>query len=84
MCSTFSSNHPGTRLYEVIQIPDIGAVTMVPDHCVQGTWGSKFNKDLFVDETDIIVHYGFDPRVDQSECLGEVSQKSVHAEISLT
>jgi nicotinamidase-related amidase len=61
---TFSTNHPGTRLLENVSVGG-GTVTMMPDYCLQGSWGSKFHKDLIVEETDVLVHYGFDARVDQ-------------------
>lgn len=64
----FASNNPGAMLGETIPIPDVGTFTMQPDVCIQGSWGAKFHRDLVIEETDIVNHYAFNPRVDQRTC----------------
>ncbi|KAA0174174.1 hypothetical protein FNF27_04395 [Cafeteria roenbergensis] len=43
---SFSSNNPGTSVFETITIPDVGEQVMWPDHCVQGSSGAEFHPSL--------------------------------------
>ena len=56
-CS-FAANNPGTKVFEMIKLSDTGVdQVMWPTHCVQGSTGAEFHKDLVVKkETDIIVN----------------------------
>ncbi len=60
---SFAASHPGTRPGEVI---DLGGVPQVlwPPHCVQGTPGAEFHKDLNITRIDHVVRKGTDPAVD--------------------
>ena len=43
--SSFASSHPGNAPFSSIQMP-YGAQTLWPDHCVQGSAGAAFHKDV--------------------------------------
>ena len=43
---------------------------MWPDHCVQGSEGAKYHKDLILKETDIEISKGIKPRVDAISAFG--------------
>jgi nicotinamidase/pyrazinamidase len=60
---SFASNHPGKRPYDQIRIGDI-MQTLWPDHCVPGTRGAAFHKDLRTDRFDLVVRKGSHPAVD--------------------
>lgn len=60
---SFASNNPGTKVGEVGKLNDIDQVWW-PDHCVQGTWGANFHKDLNLDKVNAIFRKGTDPEVE--------------------
>jgi len=59
---SFASSHD-RRPFEVIPIAGEQRV-LWPDHCVQGTFGAKFHKDLDLAGVDLIIRKGTDPHVD--------------------
>lgn len=68
-CSTFSSNHPGSSLGETVPCARAGgAVVVEPDACVQGSWGAALRRGLVAHESDVVVHYGFEPNSTSREC----------------
>jgi nicotinamidase/pyrazinamidase len=60
---SFSSSHPGTQPYEVIQVP-YGPQTLWPDHCLQNSSGAAFHPDLDVPQAELILRKGFRPHID--------------------
>lgn len=60
--SSFASAHPGKAPYDTVEMP-YGVQVLWPDHCVQGTEGAAFHKDLRTDG-DLIVRKGFRPAID--------------------
>jgi nicotinamidase/pyrazinamidase len=42
---SFASSHPGKRPFDMTEL-SYGPQTLWPDHCVQGTKGAEFHKDL--------------------------------------
>jgi len=61
---SFSSNHPGTQPFQQIKLDSGIDQVMWPDHCVQGTDGCKFHRELKLQDTDIIVQKGTNPKYD--------------------
>ncbi|UWQ79540.1 bifunctional nicotinamidase/pyrazinamidase [Leisingera sp. S132] len=60
--SSFASSHPGKAPFETTEMP-YGPQVLWPDHCVQGTDGAAFHKDLRTDG-DLIIRKGFRPAID--------------------
>ncbi|KIC28942.1 bifunctional nicotinamidase/pyrazinamidase [Leisingera sp. ANG-M6] len=60
--SSFASSHPGKALFDTTEMP-YGPQVLWPDHCVQGTEGAAFHKDLRTDG-DLIIRKGFRPVID--------------------
>jgi nicotinamidase/pyrazinamidase len=60
---SFASNHPGKNPGEMI---DLGGLPQVlwPDHCVQGSWGAEFHRDLDMSRVAKIIRKGTDPAID--------------------
>src|SRR5688500_7206929 len=57
-CS-FQTNNPGSTLFQPFLLEKSSVNQMMwPDHCVQGTKGSEFHKDLNVENGDVIVRKG--------------------------
>merc|ERR1712110_82115 len=56
---SFGSNHPGKELFSLIKVEETGQdQVMWPDHCVQGSFGAEYHKDLVHKDTDIEVLKG--------------------------
>lgn len=60
---SFASNHPGHKPGEVIELDGLQQI-LWPDHCVQGSRGAEFHRELDVSRIDRVVRKGTDPRID--------------------
>lgn len=76
-CS-FAVNNPGTKVLDLIRLPDTGVDQMMwPMHCVQGTSGAEFQKDLIIKkEKDIVVSKGLLERVDSYSGFGSKPERT--------
>lgn len=59
---SFASNN-GKKIGEVIELNGVKQF-MWPDHCVQGTFGAEFHKDLNISKATHIIQKGKNPEVD--------------------
>ena len=50
---SFAANHPGLRPYDVVKLGGLDQV-LWPTHCVQGSPGAEFSKDLDIRNVDRI------------------------------
>lgn len=73
--SSFASSHAGKVPMEVIEMP-YGPQVLWPDHCVQGSEGAAFHKDLNTTRADLIIRKGFNPAIDSYSALFENDQKT--------
>lgn len=60
---SFASQHPGKRVGDVIQLDGLDQI-LWPDHCVQGTRGAEFARDLNRQRIQHVVQKGTDGHVD--------------------
>ena len=60
---SFASNHPGKKPGDLYQTEAIGPI-LWPDHCVQGTKGAMFHKDLNTTLAHAIIRKGYNPKID--------------------
>jgi len=74
---SFASAHPGKNPMDEFQTED-GAIGPVlwPDHCVQGSKGASFHKDLKVDFASAIIRKGINPKIDSYSAFLENDKKS--------
>jgi len=74
---SFASSHPGKAPGDEFTSND-GAIGPVlwPDHCVQGTKGAEFHKDLKVDLADKVVKKGMNIKVDSYSGFQDNDKKS--------
>jgi nicotinamidase/pyrazinamidase len=74
---SFASSHPGKNPGDEYQSED-GAIGPVlwPDHCVQGTKGAEFNKDLNLNLASLILRKGRNPEVDSYSAFLENDDKT--------
>jgi len=73
--SSFASSHAGKSPYDMVEMP-YGPQVLWPDHCVQGTQGAAFHKDLNADRADLIIRKGYNPAIDSYSAFFENDQKT--------
>jgi len=67
---SFASSHPGAKPYETIEVT-YGAQILWPDHCVQGTPGAEFRKDLQIPHAELILRKGYHREIDSYSAFYE-------------
>ncbi|WP_420396153.1 bifunctional nicotinamidase/pyrazinamidase [Nioella sp.] len=67
--SSFASHH-GAAPMTLTDMP-YGPQVLWPDHCVQGTQGAGFHKDLMTDRADLIIRKGYNPAIDSYSAFFE-------------
>jgi nicotinamidase/pyrazinamidase len=70
---SFASSHPGTKPFEVIDLP-YGKQVLWPDHCVQGTDGAKLHPKLDIPHAQLIIRKGFHQDVDSYSAFLEADR----------
>lgn len=60
---SFAANHPGKEIGEFIKLNGVNQI-LWPVHCVQGSDGAEFHKDLKRDQWKAIFQKGMNPQVD--------------------
>ncbi|HZD91573.1 MAG TPA: bifunctional nicotinamidase/pyrazinamidase [Pseudolabrys sp.] len=68
--ASFASSHPGRKPYEYIEAP-YGAQILWPDHCVQGTRGAEFRRDLNIPHAELILRKGYHRAIDSYSAFYE-------------
>ena len=68
--SSFAAMHPGAAPFSQIDMP-YGPQTLWPIHCVQGSAGAAFHRDLRTDAAQMIVRKGFRQPIDSYSALFE-------------
>ena len=67
--SSFASSHKAD-VFSSIEMP-YGPQVLWPDHCVQGSFGAAFHKDLTTDRADLILRKGYRPGIDSYSAFFE-------------
>lgn len=60
---SFASQHSGKNVFDIIDLNGMEQV-LWPDHCIQGTHGAEFHKDLNMNMVEAIFRKGTDPEID--------------------
>lgn len=71
--TSFASSHAEKNPYDMVEMP-YGPQVLWPDHCVQGTNGAEFHKDLNTNPADLIIRKGFDRSIDSYSAFFENDQ----------
>ena len=72
--SSFASSHDAAPM-DIIEMP-YGPQVLWPDHCVQGTAGAEFHRNLDVNRADMIVRKGYNPAIDSYSAFFENDRKT--------
>lgn len=67
----FVAVHPGSRLLDTVAVADGVTATIVPDHCILGSWGARFHGALRIDERDPVGWYGQDATAATDSALAD-------------
>ena len=67
---SFASSHAGKSPFETTPLP-YGEQVLWPDHCVQGTEGAAFHRDLETGGADLVLRKGFRPAIDSYSAFYE-------------
>lgn len=73
--SSFASSHAGQSPFSSITMP-YGQQTLWPDHCVQGTPGAEFHRDLRWTKAELIIRKGFRKPIDSYSAFFENDRKT--------
>ncbi len=72
---SFASSHEGKQPFETTEL-SYGPQVLWPDHCVQGTHGAEFHRDLDTDRAQLIVRKGFRREIDSYSAFYENDRKT--------
>jgi nicotinamidase/pyrazinamidase len=67
---SFASAHPGKKPYETIEV-SYGTQVLWPDHCVQGTPGAEFRRDLQIPHAELVIRKGYHREIDSYSAFYE-------------
>jgi nicotinamidase/pyrazinamidase len=68
--SSFASSHAGQSPFGTIRMP-YGDQTLWPDHCIQGTEGAAFHRDLAWTKAELVIRKGFRKGIDSYSAFYE-------------
>jgi nicotinamidase/pyrazinamidase len=72
---SFASSHPGRLPYDQIEAP-YGPQVLWPDHCVQGTHGADFRRELDIPHAALVLRKGMDPATDSYSVFVENDRRT--------
>ena len=73
--SSFASSHEGRSPFDLVEM-SYGKQVLWPDHCVQGSIGANFHKELNTNLADMIVRKGVNPDIDSYSAFFENDHKT--------
>jgi nicotinamidase/pyrazinamidase len=72
---SFASSHPGKQPFEAIEVA-YGEQVLWPDHCVQGTPGAEFRRDLDIPHAELVLRKGYHRAIDSYSAFYENDKKT--------
>ena len=72
---SFASSHTGKTPCQTIEV-SYGSQVLWPDHCVQGTAGAAFRKDLEIPHAELILRKGYHRETDSYSAFYENDRKT--------
>ena len=73
--TSFASAHGGKKPFETVTLV-YGTQVLWPDHCVQGTPGADFHRDLKIPHAELIIRKGYRQHMDSYSAFFEADGKS--------
>ena len=72
---SFASAHAGKKPFETVSL-EYGTQVLWPDHCVQGTPGADFHKDLKIPHAELVIRKGYRKQMDSYSAFFEADGKT--------
>jgi nicotinamidase/pyrazinamidase len=72
---SFASSHPGSKPFELIELP-YGPQVLWPDHCIVGTKGAQFSALLDIPHTQAVIRKGYRETIDSYSGFKENDHKT--------
>ena len=72
---SFASSHPGKAPYQTIDVA-YGRQVLWPDHCVQGTAGAAFRRDLEIPHAELVLRKGYHREIDSYSAFFENDRRT--------
>lgn len=72
---SFASSHPGKQPFETVALP-YGRQVLWPDHCVQGSAGAAFHRDLALTKAELVIRKGFNREIDSYSAFFENDRRT--------
>jgi nicotinamidase/pyrazinamidase len=72
---SFASSHPGRKPHDIIDLY-YGPQVLWPDHCVQGSWGAEFRRDLQIPRAELVLRKGYRRAIDSYSAFYESDCKT--------
>ena len=72
---SFASSHQDKQPFDTIEVA-YGEQVLWPDHCVQGTPGAEFRKDLDVPHAELVLRKGYHRAIDSYSAFYENDKKT--------
>jgi nicotinamidase/pyrazinamidase len=73
---SFASSHQGKNVGDIIEVPSVKEQVLWPDHCVQGTKGADFHKDLDLTVAQMVLRKGSKQGLDSYSAFFENDRKT--------
>ena len=73
---SFASNQNNKIPYETVEM-SYGVQVLWPNHCVQGTFGAEFHKDLDTSKANMIIRKGYRKQIDSYSAFYENDKKTL-------
>jgi nicotinamidase/pyrazinamidase len=73
--SSFASSHPDSAPFDSIGM-SYGQQTLWPDHCIQGTAGAAFHRQLATKQAELVIRKGFRPEIDSYSAFYENDRRT--------
>jgi nicotinamidase/pyrazinamidase len=73
---SFSMNHPGKKEFDIVDYNGTKQV-LWPAHCVSGTPGADFHPDLAMNNVNLILRKGSNPKIDSYSAFKESDKTTV-------
>ncbi len=67
---SFASQHKGKKPFDIIEV-DYGKQTLWPEHCIQGTHGADFHRNLITKAAKLIIRKGYNKNIDSYSAFFE-------------
>ena len=72
--SSFASSH-NAEVYSNVEM-DYGSQILWPNHCIQGSIGANFHRNLNTDKCALIIRKGYNPKIDSYSAFFENDKKT--------